>query len=106
MKISVIGSVPDKDKEAYMSMVDTFIQDHKVSVPVVMSAGNVEVLHMIEKYAKKHGYNSIIFGNVFELAVLNANKIIFIWDGINKVYADAIELAKANSIPYITLRTK
>jgi hypothetical protein len=106
MKISVVGTIPVNDKEAYMAMIDTFVNDHKVGRPVIMVAGPVETLSMIDKYAKGSGYDGVLFGNIIPLAILNANKVIFVWDGVNKEYAEAIELAKANKVPYITLRTK
>ena len=103
MRIAIIGDFEDKEK--YVPMIDNFVNDHKVSVPVILSAGGVSLIAAMDKYAKDKGYYSVILGNIPMLAVLNGDKLIFVWDGVNPKYADMITLAKQEKRPYIDIRT-
>lgn len=104
MKISIIGEFEDKDK--FLPMIDNFVSDHKVSTPVILSAGGVELLSCMDKYAKGKGYPSVILGNALILAVLNGDKLIFVWDGEDEKYKEMVSRAKKEHRPYIDIRTK
>lgn len=104
MKIAIIGDFEDTDK--YLPMIDTFVKDHKVGTPVILSAGSVHLLATMDKYAKDKGFPSVILGNALILAVLNGDKLIFVWDGVNEKYGAMLATAKKEKRPYIDIRTK
>jgi len=106
LKISIVGDFNLEQKEKFLTLIDGFVRDHKVGVPVIICAGEVELLSIIDTYAKDKGFPSVILGNVLTLAILNGDKIIFVWDGENKKYLEMIKLAKKQKRPYIDLRTK
>lgn len=105
MKISVIGNLPD-ESDIFLSMIDNFVQKHRVGNPVILSAGSVSTLHQIDKYAKGKGYDSIIMGNVFTLALLNADKVVVVWDGVDKKMEEVLALCKKEKKPYMEIKTK
>lgn len=105
MKISIIGNLPD-ESELFLSMINDFVQKHRVGSPVIISAGNVTTLHLVDKYAKEKGYDSIIMGNVLTLALLNADKVIVVWDGENTKMEEVLTLCKKEKKPYMEIKTK
>ena len=104
MKISIIGDIPDE--ESYVHLIDTFVKDHKVGTPVILSAGSVPTMHTVDKWSKSKGYDSVILGNVLTLAVLNADKIVLIWDGENKKYQEVLDLCKKEKRSFMEIKTK
>ena len=105
MKISVIGNLPE-ESDIFLSMINDFVQKHRVGSPVIISAGSVSTLHQIDKYAKGKGYDSIIMGNVFTLALLNADKVIVVWDGGDKKMEEVLALCKREKKPYMEIKTQ
>lgn len=104
MKIAVVGNLPDE--ESYIHLIDSFVKDHKVGTPVILSAGDVATLHIVDKYAKNKGYDSVILGNALVLAVLNADKLIVVWDGEEGKYMEVVDLCKRNKKAYMEIKTK
>lgn len=105
MKISVIGNLPE-ESDIFLSMINDFVQKHRVGSPVIISAGSVSTLHQIDKYAKGKGYDSMIMGNVLTLALLNADKVIVVWDGEDTKMEEIITLCKREKKPYMEIRTQ
>jgi hypothetical protein len=104
LKISVVGDIPDE--ESYIHLIDTFVKDHKVGTPVIISAGTLNTLSKTDKWAKGKGYDSVILGNVITLAILNGDKVILIWDGENRTYEEALILCKKEKKSYMEIKTK
>jgi hypothetical protein len=104
LKISIVGDIPDE--ESYTHLIDTFIKDHKVGKPVILSAGSVHTLSKMDKYCKDKGYDSVILGNVYTLAILNGDKIVLIWDGEDEKYQKTLDLCKREKRSYMEIRTK
>lgn len=83
-----------------MHLIDMFVQNNKVGTPVIISAGSINTLHQIDKYTKQKGYDSVIVGNSFVLALINADKVIIVWDGIDKKLEKVLSMCKREGKPY------
>ena len=94
------------DEGSYINLIETFVKDHKVGTPVIISAGSLSTLQQVGKWSKSQGYDNVIMGNVLTLAVLNADKIILIWDGENKKYEEVLDMCKKERQPYMEIKTK
>ena len=105
MKISVIGNLPE-ESDIFLSMINDFVQKHRVGSPVIISAGSVSTLHQIDKYAKGKGYDSVIIGSSLVLAVLNADKVIVVWDGVDTKMEEVLTLCKREKKPHMEIKTK
>lgn len=105
MKISVIGNLPEEG-DVFLTLIDTFVQNNRVGSPVILSAGSVSTLHQVDKYAKGKGYDSVIIGSPIVLAVLNADKIVLVWDGEDKKMEEVLTLCKKEKKPYMEIKTK
>lgn len=105
MKISVIGNLPD-ESDIFLSMIDSFVQKHRVGSPVIISCGTVNTLRQMDKYAKDKGYDSVIMGNIDTLALLNADKVIVVWNGEDKKMEDILSTCKKEHKPYMEIKTQ
>lgn len=94
-----------EEAEAFLTLIDTFVNNHKVGTPVILSAGAVSTLHQIDKYARGKGYDSVILGNVLTLAVLNGDKIIVVWDGIDTKLEEVVRICKKENKAYMEIKT-
>ena len=103
MKLSIIGDVEEGKEGAALRIIDTFVEDHKGGGGVVISAGSMRLLSLVNKYARERGIPPILLQNLFKLAVLNSQKVLILHTPAYDMY-DVVEMCKEAEKPFMEIK--
>lgn len=76
MKLAIVGDVEEGKEGSALRIIDTFVQDHKGGGGITISAGSMRLLSLVNKYSREKGIPPILLQSSFQLAVMNADKVL------------------------------
>lgn len=103
MKLSIIGDVEEGKEGASLRIIDAFVQDHKGGGGVVISAGSMRLLSLVNKYSREKGIPPILLQSHFQLAIMNAAKVLVLHTPAYNM-EDVVELCKKFEKPFMNIK--
>lgn len=103
MKLAIVGDTEEGKEGASLRIIDSFVQDHKAGNGVVISAGSMRLLSLVNKYAREKGIPQILLQSHFQLAVMNADKVCVLHTEKYDV-EDVVELCKKFEKPFMEIK--
>lgn len=103
MKLAICGDTEEGKEGASLRLIDTFVQDHKGGGGVTIAAGSMRLLSLVNKYAREKGIPPILLQSHFQLAVMNADKVLVLHTPAYNM-EDVVELCKKFEKPYMEIK--
>lgn len=103
MKLAIIGDTEEGKEGASLRIIGTFVEDHKAGNGVVISAGSMRLLSLVNKYAREKGIPPILLQSFFQLAVMNADKVLVLHTPAYNM-EDVVELCKVFEKPFMEIK--
>lgn len=103
MKLSIVGDVEEGKEGAALRIIDTFVEDHKGGGGVVISAGSMRLLSLVNKYAREKGIPPILLQSHYQLAVFNSHKVLVLHTPAYDMY-DVVEMCKEAEKPFMEIK--
>lgn len=103
MKLAIIGDVTEGSEGAAIRTISHFVEDHKAGNGVVVSAGSMRLLSLVNKYAREKGIPQILLQSHFQLAVMNADKVLVLHTPAYNM-EDVVELCKKFERPFMEIK--
>lgn len=121
MRLCVIGSRSIEDVDFVFKTIDRFIKDQTVGKVTLISGGAKGVDSLVKEYAKLRAYDFVEFVPFHVLdrtvefskryffirnkqMVLNADKVLAIWDGKSSGTEHTITLARKHNVPVMVIK--
>lgn len=121
MRICVIGSRSIVEEKFVFAKIDKFLKEHCVGNPVLVSGGAKGVDSIVKKYAEAKGFDfiefipyhlldkSVEFSSRYFFTrnrqmIMNADKVLALWDGTSTGTHHAIKFCQKLGVPVMVIK--
>lgn len=103
MKLAIVGDVEEGREGAALRIISSFVEDQKGGNGVTISAGSMRLLSLVNKYSREKGIPQVLLQSHFQLAVMNADKVLVLHTPAYNM-EDVVELCKKFEKPYMDIK--